>query len=119
MNVININEKLDLFNDHWSPKVVASLNNSYVKLAKFQGEFIWHVHENEDELFYVVNGMLEIHLRDQLLTINTGECVVIPRGIEHKPVAKCEVSVILIELKATLNTGDKKDRHTVERLDWI
>lgn len=118
LEVINLNAKFSLFNDHWHPRIVGELNDSHVKLAKLKGEFIWHHHENEDELFLVVSGKLVIRLRDRDLTIQPGEFVIIPRGVEHLPVAAEEVQVLLLEPKSTLNTGDIKNERTVEA-DWL
>jgi len=117
-NVINLKEKFTLFSEHWSPKIVEELNDSYVKLAKLQGEFIWHHHENEDELFFVVRGMLTIKLHDKELVIREGEFVVIPRGVEHMPFAEEETHIILLEPKSTLNTGNVTGVKTVEA-EWI
>ena len=113
MEKVNVGEKFGLFSDYWSPKVVAELNDSYVKLAKFKGEFVWHHHENEDELFFVMKGQLLIKLRDREVRIGPGEFVVIPRGIDHLPVAEDEVHVILIEPKATSNTSNVVGDRTV------
>ena len=113
MEKVNVGEKFGLFSDFWSPKVVAELNDYYVKLAKFKGEFVWHHHENEDELFFVMKGQLLIKLRDGEVRIGPGEFVVIPRGIDHLPVAEDEVHVILIEPKATVNTGNVVGDRTV------
>jgi mannose-6-phosphate isomerase-like protein (cupin superfamily) len=118
MDVINLAQKFDLFSEHWQPKIVAELNDSYVKLAQIQGEFVWHHHENEDELFYVVKGRLLIKLRDRDLWLDQGELVVIPRGVEHKPVAEEEVHIMLLEPKSTVNTGEEKSERTVESA-WI
>ncbi len=119
MNKINLAEKFERFGDFWRPKIIAGLNDSYVKLAKFKGEFVWHRHENEDELFLVVKGGLCIKLRDGELRLGLGELAVIPRGIEHLPIAEEEAHVILIEPKTTLNTGDQKNERTVTDLEWI
>jgi len=113
---VNVAQKFDLFSDYWSPKIAAELNDSYIKLAKFKGEFLWHHHENEDELFLVTKGQLLIKLRDGEVRIGSGEFVVIPRGVEHMPVAEDEVHVILIEPKTTLNTGNIVGEKTVEHL---
>ena len=110
---INLAEKFDRFSDRWSPKIVADLNDSHVKLAKVQGEFVWHRHAEEDELFIVVQGMLTIELRDGQLTLGPGELVVIPKGVEHRPVAQEEVHLMLIEPKATKHTGDVVSERTV------
>ena len=116
MEKINIEEKLSLFNEYWSPKIIGEVNESYVKLAKLKGDFIWHTHENEDEMFYVLKGVLTIKFREKDVQLNEGECIVIPRGIEHMPVAEEEVHVMLIESKTTLNTGNVVNERTVENL---
>ena len=110
---INLAEKFGCFTDQWSPKIVADLNDSHVKLAKVQGEFVWHRHAEEDELFIVVEGELTIELRDGQVTLGPGEMVVIPKGVEHRPVAKEEVHLMLIEPKATRHTGDVVSERTV------
>jgi len=119
MEKINIEEKLSLFNEYWRPKIIGEVNESYVKLAKLKGDFIWHTHENEDEMFYVLKGVLTIKFREKDVQINEGECIVIPRGIEHMPVAEEEVHVMLIESKTTLNTGNIVNDRTVENLKKI
>ncbi len=119
MKKINIEEKLSLFNEYWSPKIIGELNDSYVKLAKLKGDFIWHTHENEDEMFYVLKGVLTIKFREKDVQLNEGECIVIPRGIEHMPVAEEEVHVMLVESKTTLNTGNVVNERTVENLKNI
>ena len=106
---LNLKQKLSLFSEHWSPKIIAELNDSQVKLAKVKGEFVWHKHDNEDELFFVIEGKLKIELRDKVLELEPGELVVIPKGVEHRPVAKKEVAIMLIEPKGTVNTGNIKD----------
>jgi len=116
--VVNLADKFGLFQEHWRPKIVGALNDSYVKLVKLKGEFVWHRHESEDELFLVIKGRLVIRLRDRDLTIGEGEFVVIPRGVEHLPVAEGEVHVLLIEPQTTLNTGDVRSERTVEA-EWI
>ena len=116
---INVTQKFNAFNQYWRPKIVGALNDSYVKVAKFKGEFIWHKHESEDELFFIVQGKLLIKVRDQPdLTLEAGEFVVIPRGVEHMPVAQDEVHVMLIEPKTTVNTGNVTGDRTV-RDEWI
>lgn len=110
---VNMAHKLSLFHDHWSPRIVGELNDSHVKLVKLMGEFIWHHHEVEDELFLVVKGRLLIQLRDQEIWLDEGEFVVIPKGVEHKPVAEDEVHVLLLEPKTTLNTGTVRSDRTV------
>ena len=116
---VNLAEKFGLFQERWSPKIVAELNDSYVKLARLQGEFVWHRHDAEDELFLVVKGRLRIRLRDGEVALNEGEMVVIPRGVEHLPVAEEEAQVMLLEPKSTLNTGNVRGERTVEQLDRI
>lgn len=104
---VNFAEKFSLFSDRWSPKVVAEFNGQHVKLAQLEGEFVWHRHEEEDELFLVVRGALAIHLRDRLIELREGEFFVVPRGVEHKPVAAEVVEVLLLEPASTVNTGDR------------
>jgi mannose-6-phosphate isomerase-like protein (cupin superfamily) len=118
IEVINLEQKFGLFSDYWHPRIVGELNDSQVKLAKLQGEFVWHHHDNEDEMFLVVKGRLVIRLRERDLTIRAGEFVIIPRGVEHLPVADEEVQVLLLEPKSTLNTGNLQNERTVEA-DWI
>ncbi|HJR16080.1 MAG TPA: cupin domain-containing protein [Gemmatimonadales bacterium] len=110
---INIEEMFGRFSDHWSPKIVADLNDSHVKLAKVQGEFVWHQHAEEDELFIVINGELTIELRDRELVLGPGEMAVIPKGVEHRPVARNEVHLMLIEPKGIRHTGDVISERTV------
>ncbi len=119
MHKVNIPEKLELFSDYWSPKIVGELNGQHVKLAKLKGEFIWHKHEEEDELFYVLKGKFKIEFRDKTLEVGENEFVIVPKGVEHKPVAEEEVSILLFEPASTLNTGDKQDDLTKEILEWI
>ena len=119
ISVVNIAEKLGRFQEHWQPKIVGELNESYVKLVKFQGEFVWHHHEAEDELFLVVKGALRMRLRDRDLMVRPGEFIIIPRGVEHLPVADEEVHVILFEPKSTLNTGNVSNERTVPNLERI
>lgn len=119
MDKVNIEQKLSLINEYWSPKIVAELNESYIKLAKLKGEFTWHHHENEDELFLVIKGNLIIRLREKDIHLSEGELFMIPKGVEHLPIAKEEVQVMLIEPKSTLNTGNVVNEKTVEKLDWI
>lgn len=118
METINLQEKLSQIHDHWHPRIAGELNDSYVKLVKLQGEFVWHKHEVEDELFFVISGVLTIRLRDRDLTIRPGEFVIIPRGVEHCPVAEEEVAVLLLEPKSTRNTGDVTSERTVDA-EWI
>jgi mannose-6-phosphate isomerase-like protein (cupin superfamily) len=116
---VSLVEKLDSFQDYWSPKIVGEVNESFVKLVKLKGEFVWHYHEAEDELFLVVNGSLLIRLRDRDIRVEEGEFVIIPRGVEHLPVAEEEVHVLLLEPKSTLNTGNVANERTVPELDRI
>ncbi|TAK66994.1 MAG: cupin domain-containing protein [Bacteroidetes bacterium] len=116
---ININQKLSLFTEHWSPKVVGELNGQEVKLAKFKGEFIWHKHENEDEMFYVLKGTFDMEFRDKTITLHENEFLIVPRGVEHRPVAKEEVCVMLFEPATTLNTGNVRNEMTKERLERV
>ena len=116
---VNLTEKLSLFNDLWSPKIVGELNESHVKLVKLKGEFVWHHHEAEDELFLVVKGRLLIKLRDREIELEEGEFVIIPKGVEHLPIAEEEAHVLLLEPKSTLNTGNVTSERTVENLERI
>jgi mannose-6-phosphate isomerase-like protein (cupin superfamily) len=116
---VSLEEKLDLFSDRWSPKIVGEINDSYVKLVKLKGEFVWHHHEAEDELFLVVKGSLLIKLRDRDIRLEEGEFVIIPRGVEHLPIAEEEAHVLLLEPKTTLNTGEVHNERTVAVLDRI
>ncbi len=119
MNKVNIAEKLSLFSDHWHPRIVGRPNGQHVKLVKFEGEFVWHRHEHEDELFLVVKGRFRMEWRDAdgaewSLWLEEGEFLVVPRGTEHRPVAEAEVSVLLFEPAGTLNTGDTRGMLTVD-----
>ena len=116
---VNLADKLAQFSDHWSPKIVGQVNAMHVKLAKLQGEFVWHHHDDEDELFLVISGSLTMKLRDGDLEIGAGEFVIVPRGVEHKPVANDEVHILLFEPAGTLNTGNVRDEHTVDQLESI
>jgi mannose-6-phosphate isomerase-like protein (cupin superfamily) len=119
LDKINLAKKFNLFSEYWSPKIVGELNGSFRKLAKLKGEFDWHHHENEDEMFLVVKGKLIIKFRDKEVSVDEGELIVIPKGIDHLPVAAEEVHVILIEPKETLNTGNVITEKTQETLVWI
>lgn len=116
---VNLKDKLDLFDDCWSPKIVGEVNDSHVKLVKLKGEFVWHHHEEEDEMFLVVKGSLLVKLRDRDIHIEAGEFVIIPRGVEHLPVAEEGAEVLLFEPKTTLNTGNIKNERTVEHLERV
>jgi mannose-6-phosphate isomerase-like protein (cupin superfamily) len=119
MEKVNLAHKLSLFQDHWSPKIVGELNDSYVKLVKVKGEFVWHHHDAEDELFLVVRGRLLIRLRDGDVRLEEGEFVIIPRGVEHLPVAEEEAHLLVLEPKSTLNTGNVQNQRTVADLERI
>ena len=119
MEKINLADKLGRFSEHWSPKIVAALNGQHVKLVKFRGEFVWHKHEHEDELFLVVRGRFRMEFRDRTVELREGELLVVPRGVEHRPVADEEVSVLLFELAATVNTGSAGGARTVAQPEWI
>jgi mannose-6-phosphate isomerase-like protein (cupin superfamily) len=119
MEKVNLNEKFSKFSDHWSPKIAGEINDSYVKLVKLKGEFVWHHHEQEDELFLVVKGKLLIKLRDRDILLEEGEFVIIPRGVEHLPIAEEEAHVILLEPKSTLNTGNTQNERTVSNPERI
>lgn len=119
MNVVNIAQKLSLVDKHWSPRIIAELNGQHVKVAKLLGEFDWHFHQNEDELFWVVKGQLTLHLRDRIVELGPGEMFVVPRGVEHKPEAAEEVEVVLFEPAATLNTGNLNNERTVGEVPRI
>ena len=119
MDKINLNQKFSLFHEHWNPKIVGELNDSYIKLAKLKGEFDWHHHDNKDELFFVVKGQLTIKFRDKDVILDEGEMVVIPKGLDHLPVATEEVQVMLIEPKGTLNTGNVVTEKTQQVLERI
>lgn len=116
---VNLVSKLSTFNEYWTPKIIGELNNQLVKIAKFKGDFVMHKHEQEDELFYVIDGKLFIELVDKTLELDAGEFVIIPKGVEHKPYAPEEVSVLLFEPASTLNTGNTTNDLTVTDLDKI
>lgn len=119
MKVINILEKFNLFNEHWTPKKIGELNGQQLLLAKLKGEFIWHTHENEDELFFIIKGCLKIELRDKIIELNEGEIFIIPKGTEHKPIAKEEVHVLLFEPLAIKHTGNVTSNLTIETFENI
>ncbi len=116
---VNIEQKLSLFTDYFSPKIVGQLNGQHVKLVKFKGEFVWHRHDHEDELFYVLKGSFKMEFRDKTVVLNENEFLIVPRGVEHKPVAEEEVAILLFEPATTLNTGDAESELTKEVLDRI
>ena len=119
MTKINLAQKFAQFADYWSPKIVGELNGQQVKLVRFQGPFVWHHHDEEDELFYVVAGRFRMEFRDRSEWIEQGEFIIVPRGVEHRPVAEAEVQVMLFEPRTTLNTGNVRNERTLERLDTI
>jgi mannose-6-phosphate isomerase-like protein (cupin superfamily) len=116
---VSLAEKLGRFTDYWNPRIVAELNGQHVKLAKLKGAFMWHHHEAEDELFLVLHGRLRMQLRDGEVVLGPGEAIVIPRGVEHRPVADDEVHVLLFEPASTLNTGNLRNERTRERLERL
>lgn len=119
MERITITDKLALFSTHWDPKIIAELNGQHVKLAKIKGEFVWHHHEHEDELFLVVRGRFRMEFRDRAVELREGELLVVPRGVEHRPVADEECSILLFEPAGTVNTGNAGGALTRDRLGWI
>ncbi|MEZ4956061.1 MAG: cupin domain-containing protein [Saprospiraceae bacterium] len=119
MQAINIQEKFNLFTDHWSPKIIGKLNGQHVKLAKVKGEFVWHDHAHEDELFLIIKGTLKLEFRDKTVELKEGEMLIVPKGVEHKPIAEEEVWLLLFEPAATKHTGDVKHELTVEECEFI
>ena len=117
--VINLGQKLGLFSDHWSPKVIAELNDYQLKLVKLEGEFVWHSHPDTDELFYCLRGQLRIEFRDDVIKLSEGELFVVPKGVEHRPVAAAECHVLLIEPRGVVNTGTAESELTAEQDQWI
>lgn len=117
MEKIDIGEAFGRFTEHWSPRIVGELNGQHVKLAKAQGEFVWHHHEHEDELFYVIKGRLLMRFRDHEVTLDPGDMIIVPKGVEHQPVAEEEVWVMLFEPASTLNTGNVRNERTLEKLE--
>jgi mannose-6-phosphate isomerase-like protein (cupin superfamily) len=128
MDKINLSQKLSLINDHWNPRIIGELNGQYLKLVKFQGPFTWHHHETEDEMFLVVKGRFRMEFREgeasephgqRDVWLEEGEFIIVPRGVEHRPVADEEAEVLLFEPASTLNTGNVQDEFTVPKLDWL
>ncbi len=119
MEKVNLAEKFALFDAYWTPKIVGELNGQYVKLAKLKGEFVWHHHEAEDELFMVVKGSMIIQLEEEDIVLGEGELCIVPRGIEHRPVADQEVHILLFEPQSTLHTGNVESEKTVHEQEWI
>jgi mannose-6-phosphate isomerase-like protein (cupin superfamily) len=116
---INLSEKFALFNDRWSPKIIGELNGQYVKLVKIEGELFWHHHDAEDELFFVIKGVLTMKFRDKDVVVKEGECIIVPAGVDHKPVTAEETHILLFEPKSTLHTGNVTNERTVTKLDTI
>lgn len=119
LSPVNLAHKLSQFSDYFNPRIIAELNGQQVKLVKFEGEFIWHKHDHEDELFMVLNGEFEMHFRDGIVTVRENEFLVVPRGVEHKPFARKEVAILLFEPSSTLNTGDRNHDFTRKQLESI
>lgn len=119
MNKVNLAEKLALFDEHWTPKIVGELNDQHVKLAKFRGDFVWHRHEHEDELFLVLKGRFRMDFRDREVWLEAGEFLIVPRGVEHKPFAEEEVHIMLFEPAGTLNTGTAGGERTRAELERV
>jgi mannose-6-phosphate isomerase-like protein (cupin superfamily) len=116
---VNLAKKLAEFDDYWNPRVIGELNGQQVRLAKVKGEFVWHHHQNEDELFLVLEGVLKLELREGAVTLHPGEMYIVPRGVEHRPVAEEEVHLLMFEPESTLNTGNLRNERTVQRLERI
>jgi mannose-6-phosphate isomerase-like protein (cupin superfamily) len=119
MKTVNIAQKFSQFDEHWSPKILGEINDSYVKAVRFQGEFVWHHHDNEDEMFLVVQGRMRMKFRDHEEVVSPGEFIIVPRGVEHLPVADEETQVLLFEPKSTLNTGNVTNERTLPQLERI
>ena len=119
MEKVNLDHKFTLFEGYWEPKLIGELNGQHIKIAKVKGEFVWHKHEKEDELFLIHKGQLIIKLRNREITLNEGEFFIVPKGVEHKPIAKEEVHLIMFEPAGTLNTGDVRNDKTVDAIDKI
>jgi mannose-6-phosphate isomerase-like protein (cupin superfamily) len=119
MEPINLQKKFEHFNAYWTPKIIAELNGQQIKIAKVKGDFVWHSHKDEDELFFVVQGKLSIEFRDKTVKLNAGELLVVPKGVEHKPFAEEEVLIMLFEPAATKHTGDNKTSITVDNCERI
>jgi mannose-6-phosphate isomerase-like protein (cupin superfamily) len=119
MQTVNLKEKFSRFSDYWKPRIIAEVNDCYLKAVKFKGDFLWHHHDNEDELFLVLKGTLRMKFRDGDKIVREGEFITVPRGVEHCPVAESEVEVVLIEPKSTLNTGNIVSERTVAQLERL
>jgi mannose-6-phosphate isomerase-like protein (cupin superfamily) len=119
MEKVNINQKFSQFSDHWNPRIIGELNGQQVKAAKLKGEFIWHQHDHEDELFLVTRGKLKMEFRDKTIEVQEGEFIIVPRGVQHKPVAEEEVELLLFEPASTVNTGNIENERTVKKLKKV
>jgi mannose-6-phosphate isomerase-like protein (cupin superfamily) len=119
METVNLSQKFAQFSDHWNPRIIGEVNDCYLKAVKFKGDFVWHHHENEDEMFLVVKGTLRMKFRDREAVVREGEFIIVPRGVEHCPTADEEIQVVLIEPKSTLNTGNVVNERTVPELQRI
>jgi len=119
MDKVNLKEKLASFSDYWNPRIVGELNGQHVKLVKFKGDFVWHKHDTEDEMFMVVKGRFKIEFRDKTVELHEGEFIIVPKGVEHKPIAEEEVEIMLFEPNTTLNTGNTRGELTKDTLEKI
>jgi mannose-6-phosphate isomerase-like protein (cupin superfamily) len=119
MDKVNIKQKLSLIKEYWQPKVIGEFNDSYIKLGKLKGEFVWHHHEKEDEVLFVMKGALTVKLKEREIILNEGEFFIVPKGVEHITIGEEEVHLMMIEPKSTLNTGNVKAEKTVEKVEWI
>ena len=119
IDVVNISDKFEIITEQWDPKIIAQMNDYQFKIAKIQGDFVWHSHPDTDEVFLVVDGILTIYLRDEELKLNAGEMCVIPKGVEHKPAAKDECQILMVEPVGTVNTGDAGGNRTITDIAWI
>ena len=119
MKSVNLSEKFDKFSDYWAPRVIAEMNDYYFKLVKVKGKFVWHTHDDTDEIFIVLDGELIIEFRDKTITLKKGEMIVIPKGVEHKPASREECQIMIVEPKGVMNTGDADDQLTAENDVWI
>ena len=119
MKKINLKNKFNLFNDHWNPRIIGEMNGQDIKIAKVKGEFIWHNHKNEDELFLIIKGTLKIQFSDKTIELNKGEILIIPKGVEHKPIAEEEVWLLLFEPNSTKHTGNIKSDITINKFEKI
>jgi mannose-6-phosphate isomerase-like protein (cupin superfamily) len=119
MDAVNLAQKLALIDDRWRPRIVAAVNDFHVKLVKVKGEFVWHTHEDEDELFLVLSGSFVVEMRDRSVALSEGELFVVPRGVEHRPVAEEEASILVLERAETAHTGGQRTAMTVQEQEWI